>query len=498
MDAIFSSIRKQKTQDTRDRIIAENIEKNKNNPQLSTRRNICNINGIEYDTTCDEDDPTVPRCPDLNCQSINIIECDGQDICQDCGMVIETVIDSSQEWRYYGADDSKGQDPSRCGLPTSDLLPGMSIGCNMGYVSGGKNSYALRKMRNYSYWNSVTYREGKLMEAFNNMTIMSRNAGISNCIIEEAKYMYKKVSEVRSARKQKLETMKAASILLACKVYGAPRNFEEIMQIFNIENNRTVRKSLKSFEEIWVAIELREPGGVLERLEKYRNKLISNGKEEEIKDIRNINQAFDEIITTEDITSYKNNAESLVNIGPAKTNITSSIRNNTNISNTNTANISNTTTNDSNNISVTNKQIDGLNFEIDLPNVSVKTIKLPEIKYIIEKLNIKQSDRISEQQSLNENAYDINLRKACIKLGFTDKITSLCDNILKEVEKSKYLSRHSPQSRVSGVIYYISEMMDLKVQKKQIADVCDVSIVTVSNCYKKLLENKELLELYPY
>ena len=485
MDAIFNSIRKQKSQDAREKAIAENGEKIKNQ---QPRKNTCSINGIDYDTTCDNDDPSIPRCPDPSCLSTDIIECDGQDVCRECGMAIDTVIDSSQEWRYYGADDSKGQDPSRCGLPTSDLLPGMSIGCNMGYVSG-KNSYAVRKMRNYSYWNSVSYREGKLMEAFNNMTIMSRNAGISNCIIEEAKYMYKKVSEVRSARKQKLETMKAASILLACKVFGVRRNFDEIMQVFNIENNRTVRKSLKSFEEIWVAIELREPGGILERLETYRNRMISDGKEEEIKDIRNINQAFDEIITNEDITSYKDNAESLVNIGPSRGNINPSPMRNQDIAKNKDAETPTSVSSES-------KQIDGLNFEIDLPDVSITTIKLPEIKYIVEKLNIKQSDKIAEQQSsLNDNNYDINLRKACIKLGFTDKITSLCDNILKEVEKTKYLSRHSPQSRVSGVIFYISEMMELKVPKKQISDVCDVSIVTVTNCYKKLLENKQLLEL---
>jgi hypothetical protein len=261
------------------------------------------------------------------------------------------------------------------------------------------------------------------------------------------------------------------------------------MQVFNIENNRTVRKSLKSFEEIWVAIELREPGGILERLETYRNRMISDGKEEEIKDIRNINQAFDEIITNEDITSYKDNAVSLVNIGPSRGNINPSPMRNQDIAKNKDDGVLSSVSGES-------KQIDGLNFEIDLPDVSITTIKLPEIKYIVEKLNIKQSDKIAEQQSsLNDNNYDINLRKACIKLGFTDKITSLCDNILKEVEKTKYLSRHSPQSRVSGVIYYISEMIELKVPKKQISNVCDVSIVTVTNCYKKLLENKQLLEL---
>ena len=34
-------------------------------------------------------------------------------------MVNDNVIDESPEWRYYGAEDNKSVNPTRCGVPTS-------------------------------------------------------------------------------------------------------------------------------------------------------------------------------------------------------------------------------------------------------------------------------------------------------------------------------------------------------------------------------------------
>ena len=87
---------------------------------------------------------------------------------------------------------------------------------------------------------------------------MAQNASISQCIIEEAKYMYKKVTDIKSSRRTKKEAMKAGSIMLACKLKGVPRNFTEISEIFKMKNNKTFRKSVKTFEEIWNNIQLNE------------------------------------------------------------------------------------------------------------------------------------------------------------------------------------------------------------------------------------------------
>jgi transcription initiation factor TFIIIB Brf1 subunit/transcription initiation factor TFIIB len=86
-----------------------------------------------------------------------------------------------------------------------------------------------------NHWNAIPYRESSLLETFNNITIMAQNASISQCIIEEAKYMYKKVTDIKSSRRTKKEAMKAGCIMLACKLKGVPRNCNEIAQIFKLK-----------------------------------------------------------------------------------------------------------------------------------------------------------------------------------------------------------------------------------------------------------------------
>ena len=67
------------------------------------------------------------------CNSRHICEQDGFYVCKECGLCNDCIIDSGQEWRFYGADENKGNDPSRCDIPTNDLLPKTSIGALVGF-----------------------------------------------------------------------------------------------------------------------------------------------------------------------------------------------------------------------------------------------------------------------------------------------------------------------------------------------------------------------------
>ena len=60
-----------------------------------------------------------------SCDSINLITDNGHVICKDCGVINYCTIDGSAEWRFYGSEDSKFSDPTRCGLPTNQLLPNL-------------------------------------------------------------------------------------------------------------------------------------------------------------------------------------------------------------------------------------------------------------------------------------------------------------------------------------------------------------------------------------
>ena len=62
------------------------------------------------------------------CNTIeNHINTNGVIECSKCSKIISNIL-STPEWRYYGADDTKSGDPTRCGMPLNALLPDSSVG----------------------------------------------------------------------------------------------------------------------------------------------------------------------------------------------------------------------------------------------------------------------------------------------------------------------------------------------------------------------------------
>ena len=74
----------------------------------------------EFDDKIDVEE----RC----CDSFeNYVIYEGITSCKVCRNIISNISDGA-EWRYYGSNDSKTSDPTRCGMPTNILLPKSSIG----------------------------------------------------------------------------------------------------------------------------------------------------------------------------------------------------------------------------------------------------------------------------------------------------------------------------------------------------------------------------------
>lgn len=189
------------------------------------------------------------------CDSYDIINIDGYITCKLCGNQITNIIDSGQEWRYYGQFDNKTNDPARCGIPTNELMPNASMGSIIS--TSWNDTYGIRRIRKIHTWNSISYKESTLLKSFNNITVVSNNNDINNCICEEAKHMFKKVTEIKSYRKAKKNAMEAASLQLACKLRGVSRDSSEIAQMFGI-SLKDMRKGTKQFEELWITLRLRD------------------------------------------------------------------------------------------------------------------------------------------------------------------------------------------------------------------------------------------------
>ena len=183
----------------------------------------------------------------IYCKSLNILLLDGNYMCNECNSVLERFIDMQAEWRWYGADDNKSSDPTRCGLPTNDLLPDSSLGS---IISNQNNeSYDMKLIKKYHMWNSMSYKERTLYNIFDNITVNAINNGIPLSIIDEAKVLYKKVSESRISRGNNRSGLIATSIYMSCKSNGVPRSTKEIAKIFNLKST-TMTKGCKKFQDI--------------------------------------------------------------------------------------------------------------------------------------------------------------------------------------------------------------------------------------------------------
>lgn len=169
------------------------------------------------------------------CGSSQVISEDGEHLCKNCHAVIGRVIDIGAEWRFYGADDNRGDDPTRCGMPTNHLLPKSSMGSVFGSIRG--NSRDSHRIRMYQMWNSMPYWERTLYNVFEKLASKTANHGIHNKILDDAKVLYKKVSEKKISRGDNKEGLIASCVYYACLLNKVPRSTKEIARMFHIDPN---------------------------------------------------------------------------------------------------------------------------------------------------------------------------------------------------------------------------------------------------------------------
>lgn len=151
-----------------------------------------------------------------------------------CGIIYKDMLDQSPEWRYYGADDNQNSDPTRCGMPINPLLEESSFGCKV--LCMGKSSYEMRKIRRYTEWQSMPYKEKARYDEFQRITLMAQNAGIPKMIIDNAILYHKKISEhEQTFRGDNKDGLIAASIYIACRINNYPRTAKELATIFHLD-----------------------------------------------------------------------------------------------------------------------------------------------------------------------------------------------------------------------------------------------------------------------
>ena len=129
------------------------------------------------------------------CESILMVSEEGFLNCTNkmCGVIYKDMLDHSAEWRYYGADDSNVGDPTRAGPPINPLLRESSFGCKV--ICNSNATYEMRKIKRYSEWQSMPYKEKSQYDEFQRITILASQSGIPKLIIDDAMRYHKLISD---------------------------------------------------------------------------------------------------------------------------------------------------------------------------------------------------------------------------------------------------------------------------------------------------------------
>ena len=178
----------------------------------------------------------------IQCGSLLFINCDNFPICsnEECGTINTNVIDQTAEWRYYGADDNSSSDPTRCGMPINPLLEESSYGCKI-LNNYGKSSYEMLKIKRYTEWQSMPYKEKSQYDEFQRITIMAQHSGIAKIIIDDAIRVHKKISEHQTFRGLNRDGIIAASIYISCRQNSFPRTAKEIANMFKLDTTSATK-----------------------------------------------------------------------------------------------------------------------------------------------------------------------------------------------------------------------------------------------------------------
>jgi transcription initiation factor TFIIB len=181
----------------------------------------------------------IDKC--TNCNSILFIGDDNFMTCSNnkCGIIYKDNLDSGAEWRYYGPDDNHSSDPTRCGMPINPLLKESSYSCKV--LCANRSSYEMHKIKRYTDWQSMPYKEKSQYDEFQLITNIAQNSGIPKIIIDEAIRIHKKISETKTYRGLNRDGIIAASIYISCRINNYPRTAKEIATIFNLDNSSATK-----------------------------------------------------------------------------------------------------------------------------------------------------------------------------------------------------------------------------------------------------------------
>ena len=185
-------------------------------------------------------------CPD--CQQTNVTEdwTEGNVICADCGLVLEThLVDQRSEWRTFASDDGKGDDPSRVGKAEDPNNPGEHLQTSISFNSSGQRDRALDRAH------ASIYKEAgqqQLETAFSQIRTYCNALHLPHTTEQKASELYRKLHQAPQLRGKNADGVKLACILTATRKNKNGISYDLMMNVSGV-SKRDISRAFKSLKE---------------------------------------------------------------------------------------------------------------------------------------------------------------------------------------------------------------------------------------------------------
>ncbi len=172
----------------------------------------------------------------------------GEVICSSCGRVLHEEATLHAKARMFSKQDYLSK--SRTGMPSSLRLADKGLSTVMGTHSKdstGKKLSATAKQKygRLKMWDSriksKSSSQRNLAKALIKIDSMREKLSLSDTIIEEAAYIFRKAHTQQLSKGRGITLLAAASVYAACRSSGVPRNLTEISNKANVNRKALSR-----------------------------------------------------------------------------------------------------------------------------------------------------------------------------------------------------------------------------------------------------------------
>ncbi|MFL6365555.1 MAG: transcription initiation factor IIB family protein [Nitrososphaeraceae archaeon] len=175
----------------------------------------------------------------------------GEIICSNCGMVLsDKVEDTSHSERHVFTGERIDETRARTGAPTSlashDMGLATIVGKNDRDASGTKINPSIRstmqRLRTWDFRLKLnTPSDRSLREAFMLLDTLKDKLGLSDAVVENTAYLYRKAQQRGFLRGRSIPVVICATTYIACRALGVSKTMKDIAVASNLKRKNIAR-----------------------------------------------------------------------------------------------------------------------------------------------------------------------------------------------------------------------------------------------------------------